>query len=83
MLDQRQSIRRRALLSGRIRIARLPLWATECSVCNVSDGGVSVTIPMDTMVPDTFEFDMSGQTPRKARLVWMRDGRAGLALIER
>ncbi len=79
MLDRRQSFRRRTLLSYRMSARKLgPIG--EGTVHNLSEAGARVSIPLDALVPQTFDLVLSDGAPRSARLVWYRDGTAGLAL---
>lgn len=80
MLDKRQHARRRTLLEGRIVIAKLNGWAAECAVRNTSATGARVVLPKHVVVPPHFRLGISGGAPVDARLVWYRDGQAGIAL---
>ncbi len=79
MLDRRRSLRRRTLLSCSVSARKLGMVA-EGTVRNLSDGGARVTLPLDAPLPHVFEVIVSDGPPRRARLVWRRDGAAGLAL---
>lgn len=82
MLEQRRQMRRRTLFDGDIRIEKLNAWSLECAVRNLSDGGARITIPGAIVVPERFDLAISGGEGRKARLVWYRDGQAGVAFDE-
>ena len=79
MLDRRQSFRRRTLLAYRMSARKLGPIA-EGTVHNLSETGARVSIPLDALVPHRFDVVLSDGAPRSARLVWYRDGTAGLAL---
>ena len=82
MVERRKSMRRRTLLDGRIEVGKLRDWAVTCAVRNVSEQGARLALPHHVMVPATFELGISGGAPKAARLVWYRDGQAGVAIDE-
>ena len=79
MLDRRQSFRRRTLLGCRVSARKLGVVA-DGTVRDLSETGARVTLPLDALLPHTFDVAVSDGPPRRARLVWIRDGAAGLAL---
>ena len=79
MLDRRRSLRRRTLLGCRLPARRLGPMG-EGTVRDMSETGARVTLPPNALLPHTFDVVVSDGGPRRARLVWVRDGAAGLAL---
>ncbi len=79
MLDRRQSFRRRTLLACRVSARKLGVVA-DGTVRDLSETGARVTLPLDALLPHTFDVVLSDGPPRRARLVWIRGGAAGLAL---
>ena len=79
MQDRRRSFRRRTLLSCRLSARKLGAFA-DGTVRNLSETGARVSLPRHALLPHTFEVVLSDGEPRRARLVWVRDGAAGLAL---
>lgn len=80
MQERRKTARRRTFLAGRVEIEKLNGWAVDCVVRNVSAVGARLTIPGRVVVPQTFQMRISGAAAAPARLVWYKDGQAGVAM---
>ncbi len=78
MLDRRRWFRRRTLLGCRLSARRLgPIG--EGTVRDLSEAGARVVIPRDAVLPQDFDIAVSDGAPQRARLLWYRDGTAGVA----
>ena len=75
--DKRRSPRRRQLKDGKVVLSN---WTTvDCTIRDVSDGGVRLTFGGPTGLPEMFKLlFVSGHCMRDVRTVWQKGLSAGL-----
>ena len=77
MNDNRQTARMRRLKEGRV-VFNNKRSVMSCIVRDASKFGARITIGEPYLVPHEFEFSASGEEPRAARKVWIRQNEMGL-----
>ncbi len=77
MDEQRRTPRLKRLKEGRI-VFNKRQSLMSCIVRDVNKFGARVTIGEPYLVPYEFEFTVSGEPPRMARKVWIREKEMGL-----
>ncbi|MCA9240476.1 MAG: hypothetical protein KDA37_09765 [Planctomycetales bacterium] len=77
MEDNRQTARMRRLKEGRL-VFNNKRSVMSCIVRDASRFGARVTIGEPYLVPHEFEFSMSGEEPKVARKIWIRNNEMGL-----
>lgn len=77
MNDNRQTARMRRLKEGRV-VFNGKRSVMSCIVRDASKFGARVTIGEPYLVPHEFEFVVTGEEPRAARKVWIRNNEMGL-----
>ena len=77
MDDNRQEARLRRLKEGRL-VFNNRKSVMSCIVRDASRFGARVQIGEPYLVPHDFEFVVSGEEPRPARKIWVRNNEMGL-----
>jgi hypothetical protein len=80
MDDNRKALRLKRLKEGRL-VFNNKRSVMSCIVRDASKFGARVTIGEPYLIPYEFEFSPSGEAPRPARKVWIRQNEMGLQYI--
>jgi hypothetical protein len=79
----RQQRRQRAVLGGVITFAD-GAHSFRCTIRNFSQEGARITLPDDRLLPPRlYLINLNERAAYEALTVWMKDGEAGVALLDR
>jgi hypothetical protein len=80
---KRAAVRHRTLITARIAYGD-GAFSTECTVNNLSTNGAQVSLPHSIGLTDQFDVTIPQKDIScRARLVWRKDGQAGIEFLER
>jgi hypothetical protein len=79
----RHNRRQRALLSGVVTFAD-GAHSFRCTIRNFSQDGARISVPDDRLLPPRlYLINLNERAAYEALTVWMKDGEAGVALLDR
>jgi len=80
MIERRQDMRRRTLLTGQIEFLNRSVF--DCVIRNLSDCGARITCDQQIALPDIFEVVFVKQNQRRrVRAMWRGDGVMGVSFL--